>query len=58
MAKKTHPTADDFRTELKKWLTDAQRTERPYIDIKSGDLHRKVAVIRAATTECLLAALL
>jgi len=38
----TPPTAKDFRAELGRWLALAQRTGHPHVDIKSGDLHRRV----------------
>ncbi len=36
------PTAQDFQNELTAILQAAQRQGLPYVDVKSGDLHRRV----------------
>ncbi len=36
------PTAQDFQNELDRLFMQAQLQNKPYIDVKSGDLHRKV----------------
>jgi hypothetical protein len=36
------PTASDFQTELNMIFQNAQNRGLPYVDVKSGDLHRRV----------------
>lgn len=36
------PTASDFQTELNNIFISAQNKGVPYVDVKSGDLHRRV----------------
>ena len=36
------PTAEDFENTLLKWLREAKEAGREYIDVRAGDLHRKV----------------
>lgn len=36
------PTAQDFQDELNKIFTSAQNDGKSYVDVKSGDLHRRV----------------
>jgi len=33
------PTAQDFQKELNKIFQGAQQQGRPYVDVKSGELH-------------------
>jgi 5-methylcytosine-specific restriction protein A len=36
------PTAQDFQNELNRIFQEAQRQGKPYVDVKSGNLHRRV----------------
>jgi len=36
------PTAQDFQRELNNIFSSAMRQGRSYVDVKSGDLHRRV----------------
>jgi len=36
------PTAQDFQKEMDKIFATATKQGRSYVDVKSGDLHRKV----------------
>lgn len=36
------PTAQDFQNKLKNIFTSAQSQGKPFVDVKSGDLHRRV----------------
>jgi len=36
------PTAQDFQKELNKIFQGAQQQGKPYVDVKSGELHRRV----------------
>jgi len=36
------PSADDFKTELENFFRDGEKFGLSYIDIKSGELHRRV----------------
>ncbi len=38
----SRPKADDFKTVLDDWLSNAARSGRQYLDVRSGDLHREV----------------
>lgn len=38
----TGPVASDFQRELNRIFQRATRQGRPYVDVKSGDLHRAV----------------
>lgn len=36
------PNAEDFRREIRRLLSEAQKESRTHVDINSGELHRKV----------------
>jgi len=36
------PTADDFRDALSKIFMEAERMKLHYVDVRSGDLHRRL----------------
>jgi hypothetical protein len=36
------PTAEDFKKEIRQLLFEAQGASRSYVDVNSGELHRKV----------------
>lgn len=36
------PTAQDFQNELDCIFASAQQQGKPYVDVKSGDLHRRI----------------
>ena len=36
------PTSQDFQKELDGIFASAQQKNKPYVDLKSGDLHRRV----------------
>jgi len=36
------PTVEDFKRQLSETMQDAREQGLPYIDVESGDLHRKV----------------
>lgn len=36
------PKSDDFKNELRSELESAENKVKTYLDVKSGDLHRKV----------------
>jgi hypothetical protein len=38
----SRPRAADFARELEEWLSSASRSGHQYLDVRSGDLHRKV----------------
>ena len=35
-------TSEDFKSELEKIFASARENNEPYVDVKSGDLHRRV----------------
>jgi len=36
------PTSTDFQTELSNIIQAAEKSGAPYVDVKAGDLHRRV----------------
>lgn len=44
----TAPKAADFRSELLRQLAEAQRSGKPWLDVNSGELHRKVGAYPGA----------
>lgn len=42
LKKRLSPTAEDFHRELDRIFSSAQQAAKPFIEVKSGDLHRSV----------------
>jgi len=50
------PTSKEFRAALKAALAGAGSRDEPFVDVRSGDLHRAVGAYPGATTGCQFAA--